>query len=181
VKVEKENIMKLTYFDALALSEVPVPSHLEAEASVPILVEPQAQGDLFIEPCDGLGAVFAVLEPPCHHDDLCDRLQFEPIPPEGVTLVRGDTSENSHVLHAGFDSPSVRYVDHVSIGPHTAWWQRIKGVTGQILAVVVVPSGQWAVVIHTDEHGANGIGEGTYLVRRKRELSMWREDAWVED
>jgi hypothetical protein len=33
-----------------------------------------------------------------------------------------------------------------------------------------VPTGQSAQLIHTDEHGANGIGPGTYEIRRKREI-----------
>jgi hypothetical protein len=32
-----------------------------------------------------------------------------------------------------------------------------------------VPQGQSAQLIHTDEHGANGIGPGVYWINRKRE------------
>jgi len=37
--------------------------------------------------------------------------------------------------------------------------------------VLTVPSGQSAMLIHTDEHGANGIGPGRYEIRRKRDIA----------
>ena len=33
-----------------------------------------------------------------------------------------------------------------------------------------MPDGQSAQMIHTEEHGANGIGPGYYRINRKREM-----------
>ena len=39
---------------------------------------------------------------------------------------------------------------------------------GVRLGFLRVPPGQSALLLHTDEHGANGIGPGTYAIHRKR-------------
>lgn len=41
-------------------------------------------------------------------------------------------------------------------------------LAGARIGYVLVPDGQSALLIHTDEHGANGIRPGTYAVHRKR-------------
>lgn len=126
----------MTYEQALSKVGVTVPEHLIAEAEVPVLTGPQAQGDLLIVPIDRSTA------------------KLLPVPDEGVQVVFGEATGNSHYLHRGFDSPGVLYA---------------RVTDGQCIAVVAVPEGQSAQLIHTDEHGSNGIGPGLYGIHEKRE------------
>jgi hypothetical protein len=135
-----------TYDSALALIGVTVPDHLDASAEVPILTGPQAQGDLLVVP-----------EEPAPATKRKPSVWTE-VPAEGVQVVHGEATGNTHWLHAGFDSPGVR-------------WRRVED-DGLVLGYVQVPAGQSALLIHTDEHGANGIGPGTYAIRGKRELGL---------
>jgi len=130
-----------TYRTALALAGVTVPAHLAADTEVPILTGPQAQGDLMIIPVQ--------------RTEIPTR-DWQPVAPRGIPLVRGEATGNTHWLHQGFDSPGVRWA------PHHAH----RGLT---LGYLHVPDGQSAQLIHTEEHGANGIGPGYYRVNRKRE------------
>lgn len=127
-----------TYRSALALVGASVPDHLVADAEIPVLSGPQAQGDLL---------VFQKKAPP--------GLPWRPLPEGGLRLVEGEASGNTHWLHAGFRSPGVRWAE--------------SNLGGVRLGFLQVPHGQSAMLIHTDEHGANGIGPGTYLIHRKRE------------
>ncbi|MCL2466698.1 MAG: hypothetical protein FWF02_13925 [Micrococcales bacterium] len=128
--------MSMTFGRALGLVGASVPDHLVADAEVPVLTGVQAQGDLLVVPLDAT------------------RLELLPVPPEGVQVVRGEGTGNSHWLHRGFDSPGVTYA---------------RGGQGQCIMVVYVPDDQSAQLIHTDEHGANGIGAGLYAIHEKRE------------
>lgn len=130
-----------TYRSALALTGTSVPDHLVADAEVPVLTGPQAQGDLI---------VFRRAAPPT--------VEWRPLPGAGLRLVDGRATGNSHWLHAGFESPGVRWAESAA-GP-------------QRLGFLHVPAGQTALLIHTDEHGANGIGPGVYVIHRKRELDQ---------
>ena len=145
----------MTYGEALALSHISIPEHLEAEAVVPVLTRPQAQGDLMIVP---LALAYGEGE----------RAPTWPrgavVPPGGVQVVHGEATGNTHWLHAGFSSPGVT-------------WHRADA--GLVVGIVTVPAGQTAMLVHTDEHGANGIGEGRYEIRQKRELAD--EVRYVED
>jgi len=145
----------MTYGEALALSHISIPEHLEAEAEVPVLTRPQAQGDLMIVP---LALAYGEGE----------RAPTWPrgavVPPGGVQVVHGEATGNTHWLHAGFSSPGVT-------------WHRADA--GLVVGIVTVPAGQTAMLVHTDEHGANGIGEGRYEIRQKRELAD--EVRYVED
>lgn len=80
-----------------------------------------------------------------------------------VRILHGEATGNTHWLHAGFDSPGVR-------------WRRATpaGEPAGTLVVghVQVPAGQSALLIHTDEHGANGIAPGEYAIHRKRRLDV---------
>lgn len=128
--------MSMTYAEALGLNNVTIPEHLTADAEVPVLTVPQAQGDLLITPARG---------------------RYKPgtvVPDSGVQVVHGEATGNTHWLNRGFDSPGVS-------------WLRLDA--GQVVGVVTVPAGQTALLVHTDEHGANGIGAGMYEIRRKRE------------
>lgn len=128
--------MTMTYAEALTKVGATVPDHLVADAEIPILSGPQAQGDLLIVPIDATKA------------------DLSPVPDEGVQIVFGEATGNSHFLHRGFDSPGVEFA---------------RVTTGQCIAVVKVPEGQSAQLIHTDEHGSNGIGPGLYGIHEKRE------------
>jgi hypothetical protein len=145
----------MTYGEALALSKISIPEHLEAEAEVPVLTTPQAQGDLMIVPValayEGTGQAPAWP-------------QGKILPFEGAQVVHGEATGNTHWLHAGFNSPGVT-------------WHRAD--QDLVIGVVTVPAGQTAMLVHTDEHGANGIGEGRYEIRQKRELAD--EIQYVED
>ena len=128
-----------TYASALALAGVSVPEHLVADAEVPILTGVQAQGDLLVFPA-------AVAIP--------RNLDWKPVTAAGVQVVHGEATGNTHWLHAGFDSPGVL-------------WARVD--EGVRIGYVTVPDDQSAQLIHTDEHGANGIGPGVYAINGKRE------------
>lgn len=127
----------MTYADALTRVGATVPDHLIADAEVPVLTAPQAQGDLLIVPIERSTA------------------NLQPVPDKGVQVVFGEATGNSHYLHRGFDSPGVMYA-RVDDG-------------SQCIAVVLVPTGESAQLIHTDEHGSNGIGPGLYGIHEKRE------------
>ena len=126
-----------TYQTALALAGVTVPPHLVADAEVPVLTGPQAQGDLLVVP-----------------GEAPETLAWADVPAGGVQVIRGEATGNTHWLHAGFGSSGVAWAP--SDGEST--------VVGHLR----VPPGGSALLIHTDEHGANGIGPGTYAVHRKR-------------
>lgn len=131
----------LTFEKALAVHHIEVPPHLLAQAEVPALPgEPQAQGDLYFEPTRP------------------SKKLGELVPREGVQLVRGEASANTHWLDA--------YEGPVYWAPATAG--------GADLGVMTIPVGSVAQVTHTDEHGANRFdaladGPGAYLVRRQRQ------------
>jgi hypothetical protein len=80
-------------------------------------------------------------------------VRWLPVPVGGVQVIRGEATGNTHWLHMGFDSPGVRYAPDAE---------------GVRVGYLRVPEGASALLIHTDEHGANGIGPGTYAVHRKR-------------
>lgn len=126
-----------TYATALARSGVSVPDHLAADALVPVLTGPQAQGDLMIVP---------IAATP-------DGLNPETIPDAGIQVIYGEATGNTHWLHRGIDSPSVRWVFDSA---------------GVRLGYLEVDPGNNAMLIHTDEHGVNGIGPGSYAIHRKR-------------
>lgn len=128
--------MSMTYADALTKVGVSVPEHLLADAEVPVLTGVQGQGDLLVVPIEAT------------------HLELAPVPDEGVQIVFGEATGNSHYLHRGFESPGVQFA---------------RASQGQCIAVVRVPEGQSAHLIHTDEHGANGIGPGLYGIHEKRE------------
>jgi len=70
-----------------------------------------------------------------------------PIPTEGVVVVEG---VNRHVL-AG-----------------DGLWSDGGSGFGDV-GTLTVPDGGTAYLFHSEEHGANGIGAGTYVLRRQRE------------
>ena len=74
----------------------------------------------------------------------------------GVQVVHGEATGNTHWLH----------------GDPGVLWTRLD--LGQVVGVVDVPEGATAYLVHTDEHGANGIGHmagHSFEIRRKREMA----------
>ena len=137
-----------TFTSALALIGVSVPGHLEADAEVPILCTPQAQGDLLVFPVE-----------------LSRKVRWQELPPTGVQVIRGEATGNTHWLHSGFDSPGVRWAP-MSEDDRKEW---PADEAALLIGHLDVPADQSALLIHTDEHGANGIGPGRYAIHRKRQ------------
>lgn len=70
-----------TYGTLLSAHGIAIPEHLEAEAQVPVLTGPQAQGDLLVVPVERtqLGA-------------------GQPVPQGGYQVVRGEAAAHTHWL-----------------------------------------------------------------------------------
>lgn len=83
-------------------------------------------------------------------------LDWQPVPDGGIQVMRGEATGNTHWLHRGFCSPGVQY-------------SRVEREL--LIGFVKVPEGESALLLHTDEHGSNGIGAGVYAVHGKRELA----------
>lgn len=113
-----------------------------ASVDVPVLAGPQRQGDILIVPRAPLGRA--------EIDGMT------PIPTEGLSVVRSDVTGNEHVLLA--DGPGVTFRRHDTSDPNDV-----------LLGVLDVPAGSQAWIVHTDEHGANGIAAGCYTIHGKRE------------
>lgn len=113
---------------------------LDAQIDVPVLTGlAQAQGDLIVLPRPNKQAATT------------------PIPGAGVMVVRAESSGgNTHSLHSWE-------------GPRCFYDARPGGDSGLVLGVLTVPDGASAYLVHTEEHGANAFGPGTYEVRRQRE------------
>lgn len=134
--------MSTTFADLLTPRGIDIPEGLVADAEVPVLTGPQRQGDVGIFVRSRLGAA--------------ERAAAVPVPAEGVAVVQGEaaTGGNAHVLLA--DGPC-------TWTPHTARDGEV------LLGVLDVPEGATAFLIHTEEHGCNAIGTGTYRLTGKRE------------
>ena len=72
------------------------------------------------------------------------------VPEKGHDVVKSQTG-NSHFLHSDGE---ILYLEKSA---------------GTLEGILEVPAGTVAYLIHTDEHGANGIGEGCYEIRGKQE------------
>lgn len=77
---------------------------------------------------------------------------------EAVSLMRGEATGNTHLLDA------VRGEVLWGANPHA-------GPTDLTYGILHVPDGAVAHLLHTDEHGCNGIGPGTYRLVGKREMA----------
>lgn len=131
-----------TFADLLTPRGIDIPDGLIADADVPVLFGPQRQGDVGIFPRPKLGAA--------------EQQSATRVPVDGIAVVQGEaaTGSNTHLLLAD--------------GPCT--WTPHRGAVGDVLlGVLDVPEGATAFLIHTDEHGANAMGPGTYRVVGKRE------------
>lgn len=122
---------------------------LDAQIDVPVLTGAQRQGDILILPRPNKAAATT------------------PIPAAGVQVVRAEASSNTHTIHS-WDGPGCFF------DPDT----RGGGDSGLVLGVLTVPAGATSYLVHSEEHGANGIGSGTYELRRQREFAgEWRQVA----
>ncbi len=81
-----------------------------------------------------------------------------PIPAAGVLVMRDEASDRTQTLHS-WDGRCCFDADPTG------------GASGLTLGTLSVPEGCSAYLVHTAEHGANGIGPGTFELRRRRELT----------
>lgn len=133
--------MTTTYADTLGKHNITLPDPDLADLEVPVLTVPQRQGDVGVWPRSPIGE--AELEGAVR------------VPAEGIAVVRGETTGgNAHILDA--------YHGDV-------YWLATDGFDRITLGVLHVPEGSVAYLTHTDEHGSNGIGPGTYRLTGKRE------------
>jgi len=73
------------------------------------------------------------------------------VPSEGIPVVRGEAGGNTHLL----------------VADGAVLWNPAS-TGGTTLGLVVIPDGAAAYMLHP-EHGAMGMGPGSYIVRRQRE------------
>jgi len=124
-----------TYETILSRYRVEVPEHLAAQATIPVLAGLQRQGDILIRPIDRPAG-------------------GTPVSAEGVQVVRGEATGNTHWLSA----------DGLCL-----WAPTTPTADGLAVGVLTVTDGAVGWLIHTDEHGANGVAPGVYELRRQRE------------
>jgi uncharacterized RmlC-like cupin family protein len=134
--------------DVLDRAEISLDGVLDAQIDVPILTAAQRQGDVVWVPRPNKAAATT------------------PVPQSGVIIVRAET--NSQNTHSILPWDGEVYFDADERG----------GESGLVLGVLTVPEGASAFVAHSEEHGANGVGTGTYEFRRQREFAgEWRRVA----
>lgn len=133
--------MTMTLTEALARHDLTVADAALAEIEVPVLTGPQRQGDVLVIPRAPVGR--AELE------------GMVSVPREGLAVVRGEATGNTHLLDA--------------IGGEVFWKAHEGSADNVLLGVLHVPTGSVANLLHTDEHGCNAIGPGTYTLHGKRE------------
>jgi hypothetical protein len=141
--MDRRSSMTKTFIDAETEYGVALPEHIEAAAEIPVLTGMQRQGDVIVLPTRK-GKVAGL----------------EPIPAEGIAVVRGEAGGNTHLL--------------IGSGRFAARASR----AGADLGTLVVEPGEATYLAHP-EHGYQGIGPGTYIVRRQR--VMEDEIALVRD
>lgn len=152
--------MSTTFAEVLGAHGITIPDETLAELEVPVLTGPQRQGDVAVFPRGRNGEV-AVL------DERGQPVVIGPltagevklaklVPSEGIAVVRGEATGNTHLLHAAGTC---------------RWLEKGTALGGDsvLLGVLEVGDGAECFLIHTDEHGANGIGPGTYRLHGKRE------------
>lgn len=129
--------MTTTYSQILDRHQVEIPAHLQADAEIPVLSGMQRQGDVIVIPMRAAKVA-----------------GLEPVPADGVAVVRGEVGGNTHLL--------------VADGPGVGWAARNATATAPDLGTLVVPEGSAAYLLHP-EHGAQGIAAGDYVIRRQVE------------
>lgn len=121
--------------------KIDVDQHLDRELEIPLLAEPQAQGDLLIAPLS----------------DLADQVTVESdatwnmVPSAGTEVMRG-AGGHAHTLTS---SPS-----------GASWTTDVRDTEMLALGVLEATSPTWLAHL---EHGYSGIAPGRYVIRRQRE------------
>lgn len=139
--------MTVTTRQVLNRAGISIPDELVADLTVPVVVgKPQRQGDVSIVPAE--------MEKVPYKMSKAELDALEVVPAEGVAVVRGEATGNTHLLQSEPGLPAAKFS---------------RRSAGLILGVCVVPEGGVAHLIHTDEHGVNSFGPGTWVFRGKRE------------
>ncbi|WP_194909201.1 hypothetical protein [Catenulispora rubra] len=140
-----------TLGEAIEVHGIDVDEHLDRQMTIPVLTGLQAQGDVMVVPRPALGPATAV------------------IPRAGLPVVRGEFGGHTHMLlaegAAAFDTAG---------GDGNGDGDGNGG--GLDLGTLTVAEGAVAYLAHP-EHAYSGIGPGTYVLRRQRELDTARPDA----
>lgn len=127
--------------DVLERASLSLDGVLDAQVDIPIISGAQRQGDVIVIPRPNKKAATTK------------------VPQSGVIVVRAETSSaNTHSI-LPWDGDV--YFDADKSG---------GGQSGLVLGTLSVPEGSSAMLAHSEEHGANGIGAGTYEIRRQREF-----------
>ena len=108
-------------------------------------VPPHLAEQAEIPVCTGLMRQGDVLVVPTRSGKVAN---LKPIPAEGIAIVRGEAGGNTHLLVGGGEWAS--------------------NTTDPAVMGTLVVEDDPAYLLHP-EHGATGIGSGTYIVRRQRE------------
>ena len=126
--------MGTTLAEAVTRHGVTVDDHHDLDQIIPVCSGLQRQGDIIIIP----GA----------------RKGVDPVPDEGVAVVRGENGGNTHLLLADGD----------------VLWTDRSTARDLLLGYLTVAEGATAYIAHP-EHAYNGIGAGDYEIRRQREMA----------
>lgn len=140
---KEKHLMSSTLGSILDRAGVDTLGVLDAQVDVPVLTGlAQAQGDLIILPRPHKQAA------------------TKEVPAAGALVVQAESSGgNTHSLHS-WDGPSCYWDASGGEG---------SGNSGLVLGTLTVPDNATAYLVHTEEHGANAFGPGTYEIRRQRE------------
>lgn len=136
---DKENPVTATYANLLGRHQVDIPEHLAADAEIPVCAGVTRQGDVIVIPMRAAKVAGQ-----------------QPVPPEGVPVVRGEAGGNTHLL--------------VADGAGVLWASRQATATNPDLGTLTVPEGSAAYLLHP-EHGGTGIAPGDYILRRQVEAA----------
>jgi len=137
-----------TLGEAIDVHGIDVDEHLDREMTIPVLTGLQAQGDVMVVPRPATAAATTA------------------VPRRGVPVVRGEFGGHTHTL----------------LGEGEVAWDAVPEPTedaadeGLDIGVLTVAEGAVAYLAHP-EHAYSGIGPGTYVLRRQRELDTSRPDA----
>lgn len=112
---------------------VTVHDHLDRDEIVPVHAGLQFQGDVAVVP-------------------LARAVAGDPVPADGVPVVRGENGGNTHLL---LPTPGTTWAPNPHAGP-----------TDLALGTLTVTGTAW---LAHPEHGYLGIAAGTYEIRRQRE------------
>ena len=136
--------MKLA--EILDRNELSVLDHLEREVTVPVIDGPQAQGDLIVLPLSMMAVV-----------TVGSWTYWQPVPRQGIELVRGVAGNNPHTL--------------VANGGACQWTRGFRDPLR--LGVALFENTAPVYLIHP-EHGGSGVAPGRWLVRRQQESGRHR-------